>query len=93
MNSKYIFAVQLTSLDDIARQYQVDPQVIEKVLDKFFSSKKDEIKERIDGKRYLRVIRHEDVVILQLARKRGLGFNVLKDPWYFVFKGGEHGEG
>jgi len=89
MNSKYIFAVQLTSLDDIAKQYQVDAQVIEKVLDKFFSSKEDEIKERIDGKRYLRVIRHEDVVILQLARKRGKGFSAFDEPWYFVFKVGE----
>ena len=86
MSSKYIFAVALTSLDAVAKQYKVDPQTIERVLDKFFSSKEGEIIEHVDGKRYLRVIRHEDVVILQLVRKRGKGFSALYEPWFFVFK-------
>jgi len=86
MNSKYIFAVHLASLDAVAKRYKVDPQTIERVLDKFFSSGEDEIKECIDGKRYLRVIRHEDVVILQLVRKRGKGLSALYEPWFFVFQ-------
>jgi len=89
LRSKYIFAERLESLSSVAEKYKVDPQVIEQVLDKYFDELEEykEAMEPVDGKRFLRVVKMwGNVAVLQLARKRGRGFSVLKDPWHFVFK-------
>ena len=84
--SKYIFAESLIDLKLIAREYGTSEEFIEKALDEFFAGEKNELMKQITKSKYLRIIRIEDIVILQLALKRGRGFSTLKYPWFCVFQ-------
>ncbi len=92
MGKKYFFASTVWDVDAVAEIYGVPVEVIEDCLDSFFASNIDEYEKTIDGRKKLRIIRHNDVIILQLARKSGRGYTVTKHPWFFVFKKLEEAE-
>ena len=84
--SKYHFARSLAMIEWVAEEYNVQPETIEDTLDEFFKRQAEVHEKNIDGKRKLRVVKHEDLVILQLCQKRGRGFNCWSKPWFFIFK-------